>query len=127
MANTVDCGDGRVVAPNANRLCPPNIEHTVADVWLLQHSARIVSIFHVCVSVHNYIAICMTTVLQACGMCVFRCQLIVVLLMFKPGPYKEVKQASDSVLGIPSQCIVAGKAGIGRGAKVCMMAVVDSP
>ena len=27
--------------------------------------------------------------------------------------YREVKQASDSALGIPSQCIVAQQAGIG--------------
>ena len=28
-------------------------------------------------------------------------------------PYKEVKMFSDTVVGIPSQCFVAGKAGIG--------------
>lgn len=29
--------------------------------------------------------------------------------------YKEVKQASDSMLGVPSQCVVAKKASSGRG------------
>lgn len=36
--------------------------------------------------------------------------------------YKEVKQASDSMLGVPSQCVVAKKAGIGfpaRGRAQC--------
>ena len=28
-------------------------------------------------------------------------------------PYKDVKMFSDTVVGIPSQCFVAGKAGIG--------------
>eukprot|EP00877_Chromochloris_zofingiensis_P008172 jgi/Chrzof1/3608/Cz13g02060.t1 len=44
-----------------------------------------------------------------------KCELILVLLPVKSaGPYREVKQASDSVLGIASQCFVAGKAGVGR-------------
>ena len=36
--------------------------------------------------------------------------------------YREVKQASDSMLGVPSQCVVAKKAGIGfpaRGRSQC--------
>lgn len=31
-------------------------------------------------------------------------------------PYKDVKRATDSFLGIPSQCFQPSKAGIGRGA-----------
>lgn len=49
-----------------------------------------------------------------------RCQLIVVLLPFKAvgigGVYAEVKQAGDSILSIPTQCVVCPKAGIGRDA-----------
>ena len=41
-------------------------------------------------------------------------QLILVILPEKEvGPYQEVKYASDVVLGVPSQCIVAKNAGIG--------------
>ncbi|GAX75594.1 hypothetical protein CEUSTIGMA_g3038.t1 [Chlamydomonas eustigma] len=43
-------------------------------------------------------------------------QLILVLLAFKEvPPYKDVKMFSDTVVGIPSQCFVAGKAGVGPG------------
>jgi len=41
-------------------------------------------------------------------------EILLVLLMRKPGPYKEVKLASDVELGIPSQCFLATKAGVGR-------------
>ena len=30
-------------------------------------------------------------------------------------PYKDVKLFSDTVIGVPSQCFVAGKAGVGAG------------
>jgi hypothetical protein len=35
----------------------------------------------------------------------------------RSGPlYSEVKMASDAALGLPSQCLVAGSAGVGAGA-----------
>ena len=44
--------------------------------------------------------------------------LLVVLPTRQTQLYREIKQATDSLLGVSSQCVVAGKAGVGRGAQV---------